>query len=58
MKQLEGIVTSKKMAKTVTVTVTRHWTHPVYAKTITRRKNYLCHTESPLEPGTDRKSVV
>jgi len=49
MKQLEGIVTSVKKLPTVTVTVTRHWTHPVYRKTVTRRKNYLCQSEIPLK---------
>jgi small subunit ribosomal protein S17 len=51
MKQLTGIVTSTKMMKTATVEVTRRWTHPIYQKTITRRKKYSCHNELNLQAG-------
>jgi small subunit ribosomal protein S17 len=33
-----GVVTSDKMAKTVTVTLTRRYAHPVYGKQVTRSK--------------------
>ena len=33
-----GLVTSDKMAKTVTVTLTRRYAHPVYGKQVTRSK--------------------
>jgi small subunit ribosomal protein S17 len=33
-----GVVTSDKMDKTVTVTLTRRYAHPVYGKQITRSK--------------------
>ena len=33
-----GLVTSDKMAKTVTVTLTRRYAHPVYGKQVTRTK--------------------
>jgi small subunit ribosomal protein S17 len=44
-KTLIGIVTSDKMQKTVTVTVTRLIQHPLYKKTIKKRKKYLVHDE-------------
>jgi small subunit ribosomal protein S17 len=33
-----GVVTSDKMAKTVTVSLTRRYAHPVYGKQVTRTK--------------------
>jgi small subunit ribosomal protein S17 len=33
-----GVVTSDKMEKTVTVTLTRRYAHPVYGKQVTRSK--------------------
>ena len=33
-----GLVTSDKMAKTVTVTLVRRYAHPVYGKQVTRSK--------------------
>jgi small subunit ribosomal protein S17 len=43
MKQLTGTVINTKMPLTVKVQIVRRWTHPLYKKTITKRKNYLCH---------------
>jgi small subunit ribosomal protein S17 len=40
-----GTVIGKKMAKTVTVLVERQVRHPLYKKTIRRRKNFLVHDE-------------
>ena len=40
-----GTVISKKMAKTVMVQVERQVRHPLYKKTIRRRKNFLVHDE-------------
>ncbi len=40
-----GTVISKKMAKTVMVQVERQVRHPLYKKTIRRRKNILVHDE-------------
>ena len=45
MKVLQGIVTSAKNAKTVTVEVTRKWQHPLYKKYVKRTKSYACHVE-------------
>jgi small subunit ribosomal protein S17 len=35
----QGVVTSDKMAKTVTVTLVRRYAHPVYGKQVTRTKH-------------------
>ncbi len=43
MKQLTGIVISLKMEKTAKVQVLRRWPHPIYHKTLTKKKNYLAH---------------
>jgi small subunit ribosomal protein S17 len=45
MKELQGIVTSAKNPKTVTVEVTRKWQHPIYKKFVKRTKKYACHVE-------------
>jgi len=39
-KQLEGIVISTKMNKTITVEVERAFRHPLYKKIIRRNKKY------------------
>ncbi|HID97019.1 MAG TPA: 30S ribosomal protein S17 [Thermodesulfobacteriaceae bacterium] len=40
---LIGTVTSDKMDKTVTVTVTRRFQHPIYGKFVQRQKKYMAH---------------
>lgn len=45
MKTLQGIVTSAKSEKTVTVTVTTQWMHPLYKKYVRKTKKYACHVE-------------
>ena len=57
MKQITGLIVSTKMLKTVVVEVVRRWTHPLYAKTITRRKKYLAHNELDLKVG-DKVIIV
>lgn len=48
----EGIVTSNKMNKTVTVMVERAYPHPRYKKVIRRGRKYYAHnTKSDLEVG-------
>ena len=42
---LQGVVTSDKNDKTVTVLVERRFTHPVLKKTIRRSKKYRAHDE-------------
>jgi small subunit ribosomal protein S17 len=43
---LQGVVTSDKMDKTVTVVVERRVMHPVYKKFIKQTKKYAAHDEA------------
>lgn len=43
---LQGVVTSDKTDKTVTVVVERRFMHPVYKKFIRRTKKYAAHDEA------------
>lgn len=43
---LQGTVVSNKADKTVTVVVERRVSHPIYKKTISRRKKYHAHDEN------------
>lgn len=45
MKVLQGVVKSVKNEKTVQVSVTRQWQHPLYKKSVKRSKSYACHYE-------------
>ena len=40
-----GVVTSNKMAKTITVTVERRVKHPIYGKFVKRTTNFHAHDE-------------
>ena len=42
---LQGVVTSDKADKTVTVKVERRYTHPIYKKTVRSSKKYAAHDE-------------
>ena len=42
---LQGVVTSDKGDKTVTVRVERRFTHPIYKKTVRSSKKYAAHDE-------------
>jgi small subunit ribosomal protein S17 len=44
-KQLKGVVTSDKMAKTVVVKVERYKKHPLYKKYVKKSKKYKAHDE-------------
>jgi len=52
-KQRTGVVTSNKMDKTVTVTVTRAMRHPRLEKVIKRSKKYYAHTNEELAIGQE-----
>jgi small subunit ribosomal protein S17 len=43
---LQGVVTSDKNDKTITVLVERRFTHPVLKKTIRKSKKYRAHDEA------------
>jgi len=42
---LQGVVTSDKADKTITVKVERRFTHPIYKKTVRKSKKYAAHDE-------------
>ncbi len=45
-KTREGVVVSDKMDKTVVVAVIEKVKHPLYKKTVTRRKKFKAHDEN------------
>jgi small subunit ribosomal protein S17 len=47
----QGVVTSDKMAKTVVVSLTRRYAHPVYGKQVTRTKNVKARNEHDAKVG-------
>jgi len=46
-----GVVTSDKMTKTVTVTLTRRFAHPAYGKQLTRSKGIKARDEHGAKVG-------
>lgn len=46
-----GVVTSDKMTKTVTVTLTRRFAHPAYGKQVTRTKGIKARDEHGAKVG-------
>jgi small subunit ribosomal protein S17 len=55
---LEGLVTSDKMAKTITVVVERTYKHEKYKKYVRKRKKYHAHDESGEAKRGDRVEIV
>lgn len=53
-----GIVTSAKMMKTVTVTLTRLIRHPLYGKVLKRKKKLLVHDEKKQAKVGDRVRIM
>jgi len=47
----QGVVTSDKMAKTVVVSLTRRYAHPVYGKQVTRTKSVKARNEHDAKVG-------
>ena len=45
-KERQGIVVSAAQDKTIVVRIERRTTHPLYGKTLTRRKRYHVHDET------------
>ena len=48
---LQGVVTSAKMEKTVTVLVERKVKHPLYGKYVVKSKKYHAHDEVGCQEG-------
>jgi small subunit ribosomal protein S17 len=53
-----GLVTAKKMAKTVTVQVERQVRHPLYKKIIRRRRTFLAHDERDACKVGDKVRII
>jgi small subunit ribosomal protein S17 len=47
----QGVVTSDKMQKTVTVALTRRYAHPAYGKQVTRTKTVKARNELEAKAG-------
>ena len=47
----QGVVTSDKMEKTVTVSLVRRYAHPVYGKQVTRTKKVKARNEHGAKTG-------
>ncbi len=50
-REVVGVVTSDKMAKTVVVTVERRVRHPRYERVVTRRSKFMAHDELGANVG-------
>ncbi len=55
---LEGIVVSGKMEKTIVVEVKRKFPHPLYKKTITKRKRFKVHDEKKEAKLGDKVKII
>lgn len=55
---IEGVVTSDKMAKTITVVVVRTYKHPKYGKYMRVRKKYHAHDEKGEAKTGDRVELA
>jgi small subunit ribosomal protein S17 len=47
----QGVVTSDKMSRTVVVSLTRRYAHPVYGKQVTRTKTVKARNEHDAKVG-------
>lgn len=57
-KQLEGLVVSDKMAKSIVVQVVRRTRHPLYGKVIRSSKRYQAHDPENSAQEGDRVRIV
>jgi len=55
---LEGVVTSVKMDKTIVVEVKRKFLHPIYKKTVMKRKRFKVHDERNNAKQGDRVKIT
>lgn len=54
---LQGVVTSDKTDKTITVKVERRVMHPLYKKYVRQSKKYLAHDETNSAKVGDKVSI-
>jgi small subunit ribosomal protein S17 len=57
-KQVEGIVVSDKMEKSIVVKVERSWRHPLYGKVVKTAKKYHAHDENNEAREGDRVRLL
>jgi small subunit ribosomal protein S17 len=57
-RRLTGVVTSDKMAKTITVRVERRFKHAKYGKYVRTHKNYHAHDEKGEARVGDKVDIV
>ena len=57
-KRLSGVVTSDKMDKTITVTVTTTKRHPIYGKVMRLTKKYKVHDEKNEANVGERVQII
>jgi len=55
---LQGVVTSDKNDKTITVLVERRFTHPILKKTIRKSKKYRAHDENNTFKTGDNVRII
>ena len=55
---LQGIVTSDKRDKTITVSITNRETHPLYRKQCTKTRKYTAHDEKNEAKLGDRVEIA
>lgn len=55
---LQGVVVSDARDKTVTVTVERRFSHPVYKKTVRLSKKYAAHDEQNRYKVGDKVNII
>jgi small subunit ribosomal protein S17 len=56
--ELQGVVVSDKMQKSVTVAVERRVQHPVYGKTQKRTSTFLAHNEGDEAKMGDKVAIA
>ncbi len=56
--ELQGVVTSDKRDKTITVSIASRETHPLYRKQYTKTRKYTAHDENNEAGVGDRVEIV
>ncbi len=55
---LQGIVTSDKRDKTITVSITNRETHPLYRKQYSKTRKYTAHDEENTAKVGDKVEII
>ncbi len=57
-RKLEGVVISDKLDKTVVVSVTRRFKHPIYSKFVNKSKKYHAHDAENTAKIGDKVVII